>query len=319
MAFVALPSQTLADRRRLPSRPPGQYHASRMAPGPGSWNRTREGAAHALVTEICAAPAGSAAQQRAWTALLRLIGGHIESWTGKNWVLRGAGLGSEDEGRALLIRVFERLRYQNYRNLHRYLDWCERRTPSPPPPPDGSPAEGAAAADDVTTAAEVDEALAGPPADDEGVAELADSGLDDPDAAGDDVTGTPLRAWVLGLIDMVADEHVRYRVGWRRQRRGLLTDAAPLDAAGQVAASAPSPLTALCGVAEIDSERARVHLALQRLKPRHRRVLQLYCRGLGAADIARALHLGRREAENRLEAARRNLKRALQEIEERTA
>jgi hypothetical protein len=129
--------------------------------------------------------------------------------------LRRTGLTGEDEPRAVLVDVIDRLCDRDFAALRRYLAYQR----------DAAAAE-AAARDE---AAEHDEAGLV-----ERLARLA-GGPDDPPAPTADAdltTGTPLRGWLLLQTRFVIKDHVKQRLGWRAVARW----------AAEVAATIPPPI-----------------------------------------------------------------------------
>ncbi len=99
--------------------------------GQGTRNGTWEDDLHArcseLVGGIIAAASDPEAQAKLWSELFRLVAGSLERWCRQSSVLRRAGLTSEDDWRAVFLRVVERLVRKRYANLRAYTDSLERR------------------------------------------------------------------------------------------------------------------------------------------------------------------------------------------------
>jgi DNA-binding CsgD family transcriptional regulator len=105
----------------------------------------------------------------------------IEAWAKGNRVLRRCRLANDDDARAVMVDALERLAADDYANLRKFLtrQTIESETP------------------DL-------------------VAEVVRLGRldDDEDDVRDDDRGTPLRAWLLRLVDFASRDHVRRRLGW---------------------------------------------------------------------------------------------------------
>jgi len=103
-----------------------------------------------------------------------------------------------------MVAVLERLAANDYENLRQFVAHSEPAAPE------------ADLVADVLRLARLDE---------EAEAEADDEEADQ---------GTPLRAWLLRLVDFTSRDHVRRRLGWGSRegapsKRDLHTDAAPLD------------------------------------------------------------------------------------------
>lgn len=166
-----------------------------MAP----WNQVYERDTTALVQKVV-----DTGDQTAWRALMVKIAPRLEGWARKNRLLRRCRLSSDDDARAVMVGVLERLAANDYDNLRRFVLHT-----APAAPDDDLVA-------DVIRLGKLD--------DDEG-------DIGDP---GDEDQGTPLRAWLLRLVDYTARDHVRRRLGWGSRegapnKRDLHSDAAPLS------------------------------------------------------------------------------------------
>ncbi|MFT3694417.1 MAG: hypothetical protein QM831_14820 [Kofleriaceae bacterium] len=164
------------------------------------WDSTVDQACRALVEKAIANDVA------AWRALLVKIAGPIEGWAKGNRVLRRCRLTGDDDSRAVLVAVLERLAARDYANLRRFV---ERQEPEHDPD------------DEVVTAVvrlgRLDEEAEETP--------TVRIGKTDDD--------TPFRAWLLRLVEFVARDHVRERLGWGSgdaSKRDLHSDAAPLSA-----------------------------------------------------------------------------------------
>ncbi len=152
-------------------------------------------------------------EQTAWRALMVKLAPRIEGWARGSRLLKRCRLAGDDDARAVMVAVLERLAADDYENLRMFL---ARTEPSPPEP-------------DL-------------------VADLIRIGkLDAEDAGADDVEadqGTPLRAWILRLVDFTSRDHVRKRLGWGQRdgapsKRDLHSDAGTLDDHPEPAARPP--------------------------------------------------------------------------------
>ena len=211
--------------------------------GPMSaWDAAFERACHALVEDICAGPAATT-RERAWQRLLINVAPHVERWAARSPALRRTGLTGEDEPRAVLVDVIDRLCDRDFAALRRYLAYQR----------DAAAAERAARDE----AAEHDEAGLV-----ERLARLAGE-LDDPPATGDaDLTaGTPLRGWLLLQTRFVIKDHVKQRLGWRAIARWA-AEVTAADAAADRRALADA-LAGLDGVVAIEDEPASGHLTVR--------------------------------------------------------
>jgi DNA-directed RNA polymerase specialized sigma24 family protein len=91
----------------------------------GTWDDATHARCDALVTRIVSRHPDAAAQARSWSELFALIAGDLERWCRANALLRRAGLGSEDDWRAVFLRVIERLVRKQYASLRAYQESCE--------------------------------------------------------------------------------------------------------------------------------------------------------------------------------------------------
>lgn len=223
-----------------------------------AWNQAFE-------TETCAVVArvveGGPGQPAAWRSLMVRIAPHIEAWAKASRVLRRCRLAGEDDCRAVMVDVLERLASSDYANLRTFM--ARRATAVDGP------------ADDL-------------------VAEVVKLGKLDEDSDGerDASEGTPLRAWLLRLVDFSARDHVRRRLGWAAEpgeptKRDLHTDASPLDA-GAEPGTRP-PMTDRLTVSKLVAE-VREHMAS--FPEDMRTALVLWMDDVDVAEIADRLRLG---------------------------
>ncbi len=140
--------------------------------------------------------------QDAWRELMVKIAPRLEGWARNNRLLRRCRLAGDDDARAVMVAVLERLAAGDYQNLEAFLAHEELAAPAP----------------DLVAE----------------VIRLGKLDDDEPAAETDLEHGTPLRAWLLRLVDFTSRDHVRRRLGWGKRdgggsKRDLTTDAAPLD------------------------------------------------------------------------------------------
>jgi hypothetical protein len=220
-----------------------------------AWDQTFEANACALVDRVVAGDA------QAWRALMVQIAPHIEAWARDNRLLRRCRLRSEDDARAVMVAVLERLAAEDHANLRKFASRARPETPD----------------------------------DDELVSSLVRLGrLDDDDAEASGVEcsdGTRLRAWLLGLVDFVARDHVRHKFGWntspgRPSKRDLHTDAAPLE--GVEEPSARPPMTDRLTVSRLVAE---VHAYMATFPEDMQVALAMWLDDSGVEDIAAHLKL----------------------------
>lgn len=91
----------------------------------GTWDDVTHARCDALVTRIVAPGTGAAGQARSWAELFALVAPDLERWCRASALLRRAGLGSEDDWRAVFLRVVERLVRRQYASLRAYQASCE--------------------------------------------------------------------------------------------------------------------------------------------------------------------------------------------------
>ncbi len=140
---------------------------------------------------------------KAWQSLLAAVAPHVERWATRNPTLRALRLTSEDEARAVLVKVVERLERGQHQNLRAFL---EAR---------GAVLGAAAQADEEGRALHRFAAIA------------VAAGLCEEDGQ-DDVQETPLRAWLKGLTGFAAQDHAASRLG-RGNSMHTPGDTAPVD------------------------------------------------------------------------------------------
>ena len=269
------------------------------------------------------------AHLRAWQMLLQQIAPHIERWAGGHRVLRAVRLTSEDESRAVLVRVVERLQRGQHENLKAFLargsvEASSLRS-SPPPLASGplrTPETGDDGSDDVL-AVERFAALSSLEEDDLAPASHAQT----PTASGpDDLIATPLRAWLKGLTDFAVRDHAVARLGrrssWRMQsdqlliddQRKLNSDAEPFSESD--AGSHRPAITDLLTLRQIVGELSRFIEAS--LPEGQQRALRLRLEDASYSEIAQALGLARpAEAEQLVRAAKERLRVAFRSERER--
>jgi hypothetical protein len=154
------------------------------------WDPVFDRGCQDLVAALCEAKA-EASRTQAWQALITRTGPFIEEWARSSAILRRCRLGDEDEARAILVAVLERMRQHNFQNLKDYLARQPPRMPG----------------DCEETA--VDELAQ--------VARLCDADGGDDDR--DDARSTPFRGWLLQLTHYAVRDHVRRRLGWGQTAR----------------------------------------------------------------------------------------------------
>jgi DNA-directed RNA polymerase specialized sigma24 family protein len=189
-----------------------------------AWTPAFEAETCALVDQILAS-----ADQAAWRALMVRVAPSLETWARGNRLLKRCRLAGDDDARAVMVTVFERLAANDFENLRRFVARSE--------PPASAP--------DL-----VEEVLRLGKLDDD--ADTAPAAAAATDASRD----TPLRAWLLRLVDFTARDHVRRRLGWGARdglsKRDVQSDAAPLEAADEPATR--PPLTDRITVAKLIDE-----------------------------------------------------------------
>ena len=203
----------------------------------------------------------------AWRALMVRVAPRIEGWARGSFVLRRCRLAGDDDVRAVMVSVLERLAASDYANLRKFLAQADL----PPPATDlvSDVLKLGRLADDVDGRADA--------------AEPAD---------GDAAEGTPLRAWLLRLVDYAARDHVRDRYGWAAgdggpSKRDLHTGASSLDARPEPAAR--PPMTDRLTVSKLVDE---IHQHIRTFPPQMRDAILLWLDDVTPDDIAVKLSLG---------------------------
>lgn len=183
------------------------------------WDEADDRAAIQLVSVVCDDAVSAHARDVAWKRLLVQVAPHVEHWARHNRLLMRSRLAGEDDARAVMVAVIERLSNGRFEALRRFL---VRRAPVPD--------EGAER--DVSVL--------------ERVARLAVEPDEIPSPEPSPQTAsTPLRAWLLTITRYAAADHVRARLGWAEagpgggSKRGLGTDAERLDAVPDAATRPP--------------------------------------------------------------------------------
>jgi DNA-directed RNA polymerase specialized sigma24 family protein len=171
-----------------------------------AWDRAFEASATALIQRVLDG------DRAAWRSLLVMISPRIEEWARTSRVLRRCRLSSDDDARAVMVDVLERLARDGYANLKAFVERAVLAEPRD------------ALVDQFVRLTRLD-------------------GEDDAEPR-DLETGTPLRAWLLRLVDFAARDHVRHRLGWSAgtdepTKRDLGTDAQRLDAVREPAHRPP--------------------------------------------------------------------------------
>ena len=218
------------------------------------WTPAFDREARAIIERVVAG------DRAAWRELMLRLAPRVEGWARASYVLRRCRLAGEDDVRAVMVSVFERLAASEYANLKKFL----ARGELPPQP------------DDLITA----------------VLKLGRLEDEDADAEADDARDTPLRAWLLRLVDFAARDHVRDRYGWAAgdggpSKRDLHTDARPLEARPEPAAR--PPMTDKLTVSRLVDE---IHEHIRTFPAQMRDALFLWLDDVPPDDIAAKLALG---------------------------
>lgn len=222
-----------------------------------SWTPAFDGETVAIVERVVAGD-----PRDAWRALMVAIAPHLEAWARNHRLLRRCRLAGDDDARAVMVAVLERLAADRHANLRRFV--ARERASEP-----------AIADDDLVARVER-------------YAKLDDDG--DARAPVDAGEATPLRAWLLRLLDYTARDHVRERLGWRTgdapTKRALHSDAVPLDDAPVLGAR--PPMTDRLTIAQLLDE---VVACIATFPAEMRAALELWLDDLDDDDIARRLAL----------------------------
>lgn len=247
------------------------------------WDLAHEHHCRLLVEGVVAGRGPS--RLKAWQELLQATAPHVERWARGHRTLRLLRLTSEDEPRAVLVRVVERMQRRDYQNLRSFL---------------------AARSESAAEALEAQE-------DTIAVAVL----LDGPEVPGqDEVTRTPLRAWLKQLTDFATRDHASARLGkseaaltpsdtFAADKRQLNTGAKPFsEADGGALRPAMTDLLTLRRIAREVAGFADEHLPADQ-----RRALALRLDDASYGEIARELQLpGAPAAEQLVRAAKERLR-----------
>ncbi len=262
-----------------------------------AWDPAFEARGRALVAAICDDTAAAAPRDAAWRALAAAIAPHVERWAASSSLLRRWRLVGEDEARAVLVGVLERLSQRRVENLRGFL----ARRP-------GAGTEEEAELEALRVLSRVAEEPDG-----EGAV------APDPVAAAgaaDEARGTPLRAWLITLVGFVEKDHVKQRLGWRSvgdggpDKRSLGTDATRLDDAPEPGAR--PPITDLLAMRQVLAE-ARATAA--GFPERMRRALELWMDDESFDAIARTLALAdAHAARSEVRAAQARLRHHLRRV-----
>ncbi|MBK9032857.1 MAG: hypothetical protein IPL61_16560 [Myxococcales bacterium] len=224
------------------------------------WTREVDDRAAALIDGVVA---GGDARAGAWRGLMVLLAPHLEAWARSSRLLRRCRLAGDDDARAVMVAVFERLVAHDHANLRAFA----AREAAADSDPDAIMAE-------LARLGRLDDDLTDEPAADE---------------------PAPVKAWLLRLLDYVARDHVRRRFGWARDdgpsKRDLGSDAARLD--GVVDAGARPPLTDRLTVGRLVAE-VRAHMAT--FPAPMPAALELWFDDHGFEEIATALTLASADA-----------------------
>jgi hypothetical protein len=225
------------------------------------WNAEVDERARALIDAVVA---GGSDRLASWRSLMALVAPHVEQWARGNRLLRRCRLAGEDDARAVMVTVLERLAADEHANLRAFR--ARQAT---------ADADAADAPDELIGALER-------------LGRLED---DDSDVRAAAPPSTPVMAWMLRLVDYVARDHVRRRFGWSDDgggpnKRDLQSDAVRLDAAPEAGARPPmtDKLTVSKLVAEVRAYMASFPDGMQR-------ALALWLDDHGFAEIAATLEL----------------------------
>lgn len=93
----------------------------------GAWEQELQTLCDRLITELLDAGAGTKPRADAWRNLFAAVSPWLERWSRTDSSLYRAGLRSEDDWRAVLVRAVERIAKKDYANLRSYLLSCEER------------------------------------------------------------------------------------------------------------------------------------------------------------------------------------------------
>lgn len=172
------------------------------------WGAEQDERARALIDAVVA---GGPSRLGSWRDLMALVAPHVEAWARASRLLRRCRLAGEDDARAVMVAVLERLAANDHANLRAF----QKR--------------------EARDAAERDELC-------EQLERLGRLEEDEPPAR--EGADAPAKAWLLRLVDYAARDHVRRRFGWGEAgdgptKRDLHSDAMPLDTGAEVGARPP--------------------------------------------------------------------------------
>ncbi len=226
------------------------------------WTREVDERARALIDGVLAGGDGRAG---AWRGLMVHLAPHLEAWARASRLLRRCRLAGDDDARAVMVAVFERLAANDHANLRAFV---------------AREAAAEAAADALLTDLERLGRLEEP---------------DDVDAA-PAAEDAPVKAWLLRSLDYTAHDHVRRRFGWADRddgpsKRDLGSDAVRLDAVDD--AGARPPLTDRLTVSRLVAE---VRAYMTTFPAPMQAALDLWLDDHGFAEIAAALSLADADA-----------------------
>jgi DNA-directed RNA polymerase specialized sigma24 family protein len=220
-----------------------------------SWTADFERDAVALVQRLI-----DTRSQDAWRSFMVKVAPRLEGWARNNRLLRRCRLAGDDDARAVMVAVLERLAASDYQNLAAFL--AHKELAAPPP--------------DLVTE----------------VIRFGKLDDDEREAEPDVDRGTPLRAWLLRLVDFTSRDHVRRRLGWGQRegggsKRDLTTDAAQLEDHPEPAAR--PPMTDRLTVSKLVEE---VSEHIDTFPADMRTAVIMWLDDADPADIAKTLDLG---------------------------
>ncbi|HUQ05271.1 MAG TPA: hypothetical protein VM261_22360 [Kofleriaceae bacterium] len=173
------------------------------------WGAEQEARARVLIDEVVA---GGPSRLASWRGLMALVAPFVEQWARASRLLRRCRLAGDDDARAVMVAVLERLAASEHANLRAF----QKR--------------------EAAAHVERDELVDSL----ERLGRLEDE-EDDRAAAAIDA---PVKGWLLRLVDYTARDHVRRRFGWAEAgggptKRDLHSDAARLDSGAELGARPP--------------------------------------------------------------------------------
>ncbi|MBS2021601.1 MAG: sigma-70 region 4 domain-containing protein [Deltaproteobacteria bacterium] len=261
-----------------------------MSQAPTQWTAEFEAGNRALVERLVSGQGRE--RMAAWQRFLQLIAPHVEQWASRHRVLRAVRLTSEDEVRAVLVRVVERLQRDDHRNLREFVQ--ARGPMSLPIDDDGEVLERFGALSEL---------------------------VDDQAESADLLTNTPLRAWLKTLVDFAARDHATARLGRRNvlhtptdtgpnDKRQVNSDARPISESD--VGSVRPPITDLLTLKRIVQDVSGFIQA--RLPSDQRRALELRLDDATYGEIAKQLDLPKAsDAEALVRAAKERLRAEFRE------